>query len=256
MLLYEKKEENLYAFNWDGGDFIPHLHHHYEILVCTAGTLIATCCGKTETLWPGDMMIAFSNDIHSYTKTDHGKGVMLILKPGILPLISEKLDRRRYDNFLLEENPRYAELAAAIMEEYQQDQDWIVLYGYLNLLLGLVLKRLPHRTETRTVNSDLFSEVLYYVAEHYTECISLKSLSSQFGVDPCYLSRMFSTHFPDGFLRYLHELRVEHAKYLLQHTNMRISDILYQSGFMDQKTFNRVFLQLTGKTPSQFRNEI
>jgi two-component system response regulator YesN len=65
---------------------------------------------------------------------------------------------------------------------------------------------------------------------------------------------MFSERLSYGFLKYLHMLRVEHAKNLLRNSRLKMSEVLVQSGFSDQKTFNRVFREVTGMTPTDYRN--
>ena len=48
-------------------------------------------------------------------------------------------------------------------------------------------------------------------------------------------------------------LRVEHAKNLLRSTDLKINDVIFESGFSDQKTFNRVFKELVNMTPKEYR---
>ena len=254
MLLYEKHAEDFRisrAHNWD---FIPHAHHNLEILICTSGEFGVSCCNQTRILTPGEMMIAFSHDIHAYVKTGEGTGVMMIVNPNVLPLLSGRLAERRYENFLCGENEFCISVAEAVLEEYNAERSREILVGYLYVLLGTAFRKLPYVTRKAGISSDLFSDVMEYLSEHYTQRISLKSLSRTFGVDPCHLSRMFSERLSYGFLKYLHMLRVEHAKNLLRNSRLKMSEVLVQSGFSDQKTFNRVFREVTGMTPTDYRN--
>ena len=254
MLLYEKHAEDFRisrAHNWD---FIPHAHHNLEILVCTSGEFGVSCCGQVRVLKPGEMMIAFSHDIHAYVKTGEGTGVMMIINPNVLPLLAGKLAERRYENFFCGEREFCVSVAEAILKEYDGDRSREILVGYLYVLLGSALRELPWVPRKSEISNDLFSRVMEYLSENYTQRISLKSLSRNFGVDPCHLSRMFSERLSYGFLKYLHMLRVEHAKNLLRNSRLKMSEVLVQSGFSDQKTFNRVFREVTGVTPTEYRN--
>lgn len=282
MLLYENKAEDFRIWPSQSFDFLPHLHHNIEILICLEGDFQVTCNYRTETLHRGDMMIAFSNDVHSYSRGNgSGRGIMIITNPQVLPLIAVKLQNRRYDNFLLnsaasqkshdvsggsssrtvsdtawehaQDSPVL--LAEAALAEYSGDCSREILTGCLYVLLGTALKKLPFTAEKPQLHTDTFSRVMEYLSAHYTEPVSLKKLARRFGVDPSYLSRMFSERLSYGFLKYLHMLRIEHAKNLLRSTDLKIYDILERSGFADQKTFNRVFLELEGMTPSEFRQE-
>ena len=56
-----------------------------------------------------------------------------------------------------------------------------------------------------------------------------------------------------GFKRYLQILRVQKAKNLLSSTDLSVNEVLEQSGFFDQRTFNRVFKAVTDFTPLAYR---
>lgn len=254
MLLYEKHAEDFTvrrSYNWE---FIPHAHHNLEILVCTSGEFGVSCCNRMQILKPGEMMIAFSHDIHAYVKTGEGTGVMMIINPNVLPLLSDRMAERRYENFLCSEKELCISVAEAILKEYEGERSREILVGHLYVLLGNAIRQLPYEPRKAGISSDLFSRVMEYLSENYTHRLSLKSLSRTFGVDPCHLSRMFSERLSYGFLKYLHMLRVEHAKNLLRNSRLKMSEVLVQSGFADQKTFNRVFRDVTGVTPTEYRN--
>ena len=54
-------------------------------------------------------------------------------------------------------------------------------------------------------------------------------------------------------LEYLTLLRVEHAKELLEMTDLTIRDISARAGYYDSGSFIRRFKQVTGETPAQYR---
>lgn len=254
MLQYEKRTEDFLINRANNWDFIPHAHHNMEILVCTSGEFGVCCRQRQKVLKQGEMMIAFSHDIHSYVKTGEGTGIMMIINPQVLPLLSGRMLERRYENFLKDHNGIYSAVAEALYQEYMGDRCREVLVGYLYVLLGTALKLLRYTDEKIHISADLFSRVMEYLSEHYTEQVSLKTLSKTFGVDSCHLSRMFTERLSYGFLKYLHMLRVEHAKNLLRNSQLKMTEIFTRSGFADQKTFNRVFKELVNMTPSEYRN--
>src|SRR5690606_32673826 len=101
-----------------------------------------------------------------------------------------------------------------------------------------------------------FWKVLQYLHVHYQEDLSLESISRQFRVSPPYISRLFKEHVGQSFLTYLHELRIKSAASLLISTDMSISDIATEVGFESYRTFLRVFRDIRGQTPSEFREMI
>ena len=252
-MLYQTNQAPLSVNEKKSFDFVPHAHHVIELLVCTKGPFELSCNFRTEILQAGDVMIAFSNDIHAYVKREGGEGIIIMADPALFrhPITGEK--GKRYENFLLTGNEELAVLARALLEEYRTDKSMTVMMGYLYVLLGKILKELPYTDQESAVDAESFSKILKYISEHYTQKLSLRSLSRRFGISESHLSRCFTQKLSCSFLRYLHSLRVEHAKNLLRHSAMSILEIAYDSGFSDQRTFNRVFKEWVGIPPKEYR---
>ena len=130
-----------------------------------------------------------------------------------------------------------------------------VMIGYTYVILGTAVKKLPIEDRTSTVDSRHFSAILKYISENYTQKLSLTSISERFGISTSHLSRTFSQKLSCTFLKYLHSLRVEHAKNLLAHSNMSILEVAFESGFSDQRTFNRVFREHEKMSPGEYRGK-
>lgn len=257
MILYEVKTKPIEIRIMDHHSFMPHVHSALELIICTAGQLKASCRQHTEILRPGDAMIAFSHELHAYHETAGGSGTMLIVNPGVLTLFTTRLQTRKYENFLLTQNPKLLHLAEEIHQEAAAGVSADVLTGYLYILLGLILQDLPYRPVTEQIASqDTFTQVLEYLSSHYTEPLSLEALAGRFGINHAHLSRTFAAKLSCGYLDYLHQLRIEHAKKLLSETQNKVSDIAFESGFSDQRSFNRVFKRYTNLTPSAYRQMI
>ncbi|MBQ9921541.1 MAG: helix-turn-helix domain-containing protein, partial [Clostridia bacterium] len=231
--------------------FPPHLHHDIEILVCTQGRLEVSCNSQTRVLNPGDASVAFPNDIHSYGKTDGGSGIMLIFNHGISKLFTKKLTDRRYESFI--SCSEIIPHMTALYNEFRGDACYEIMFGYLHVIFGILMKKLPQISVKEHLRTDLFSCALKYISDKFTEGITLKEVSKYCGVDRAHLSRVFSQNIDGGFCGYLQQLRVEHVKTLLKNTNNNIYDIFLDSGFSNQRTFNRVFRHHTGMTPKEFR---
>lgn len=82
---------------------------------------------------------------------------------------------------------------------------------------------------------------------------SLSQLSERVGLNTNYASHALNFGLGKPFKSVLNELRVEHAKTLIQQDRESLLTIALNSGFGSKASFNRHFLNLTGKTPSQFR---
>ncbi len=69
------------------------------------------------------------------------------------------------------------------------------------------------------------------------------------------ISKVINRHFGKSFPQLLNERRVEDATRLLVETNASVKVIAAEVGFNSTASFNRVFRDLTGQTPSEYRKE-
>lgn len=94
-----------------------------------------------------------------------------------------------------------------------------------------------------------------YLQNHLQEDVSLNVLAQEFHLNTQYISQLFKSEIGVGFLTYLTNIRIEHAKKLLLSTDDAISDISDQCGYNDYRVFTKVFKKKEGITPSQFRRD-
>lgn len=96
-------------------------------------------------------------------------------------------------------------------------------------------------------------DIVQYVHQHFNKKMSLEEVARIHKVSVPYLSRMFKTVVGECFSDYMHGLRVRNAKSLLGSTDMLVTDVYLEVGFDSFRTFNRVFKEQTGMTPTEFR---
>lgn len=86
--------------------------------------------------------------------------------------------------------------------------------------------------------------------------LSLTGISKELELNPSYLSREFSRYFDNlSFGEYIRKLRIEKAKELIRQSRFSLTEIAYLTGFSDQSHFTRVFKQVMGNNPSQFKKQ-
>ncbi|MFE8425125.1 AraC family transcriptional regulator [Tenacibaculum sp. ZH5_bin.1] len=94
-----------------------------------------------------------------------------------------------------------------------------------------------------------------YLNHNLTQASFAKKLS----LSSHHLSEVFSFEFDKNFYQLINSYRIKEAKKMLQLSTSKDHKILavaYDSGFKSKTTFNRVFKEQTGYTPSEYRKKL
>lgn len=150
---------------------------------------------------------------------------------------------------------------------------------FLTLVLGiLAFRRYKDRTRTRdlgpknkkstrVIEPDMNNENLEKVKElnllmetekvYLNSELGLSQLADKIDVSTNHLSMLLNDYIGKNFYDYINHYRVEEVKRRLQDPNYQrqtLSSIGGDCGFNSKSAFNRIFKNLTGKTPSEYQN--
>lgn len=92
-----------------------------------------------------------------------------------------------------------------------------------------------------------------YIAEHYTDNLSLACVAEKIGISSGYLSTIFAQYLNCGFVDYMNKVRIERACCYLEQNYLKTYEIAYKVGFNDEKYFSKVFKKLMGMSPKEYR---
>ncbi|XEC93784.1 helix-turn-helix domain-containing protein [Paenibacillus tarimensis] len=96
-------------------------------------------------------------------------------------------------------------------------------------------------------------KIIHYLHQNYREELDLTALSAKFCLSVSRISELVKQATGQSFLPFLHDLRIRHACSLLISTDMSITEIAHEVGFGSYKTFSRIFHDIKGCTPMQYR---
>jgi AraC-like DNA-binding protein/ligand-binding sensor protein len=102
--------------------------------------------------------------------------------------------------------------------------------------------------------SPLVRRARAYILANQADPIDLAKVAQAMHVSTFYFCKMFKKATGLTFTEYLSRVRVEKAKNLLRNPHLRISEIAYDVGFQSLTHFNRVFRQVAGQSPSEYRD--
>lgn len=94
-----------------------------------------------------------------------------------------------------------------------------------------------------------------YLREHLTAKVTLAQLARFSGLSARTLAHLFVTEVGFPPMRYLIELRLNHAMKLLRHTHHTIEQIAEECGFPNRYYFTRMLAKYRKTTPAAFRAE-
>lgn len=92
-----------------------------------------------------------------------------------------------------------------------------------------------------------------WLREHFMETDALAHAVVLAKIPERTLKRRFKTATGLSLIEFLQNIRVEHAKALLEQTETSVDEISIAAGYEDASFFRRLFKRSTGLTPSQYR---
>lgn len=192
--------------------------------------------GLTESIVPiylGNIVIGYLFFGHVFSYPAHEDGWKYIQKL-CLPygLDMDALKAALYKQPVISED--YITSASHIMRS-------VAAYLCMERIVNLRQKQLPVQVDD-------------YITEHYTENINVRSICDHFQIGRTLLYEIAEQNYGIGIAEHIRKLRIEKAKILLiEHPELRISEIAAACGFDDYNYFITVFKRLAGKPPRQFR---
>lgn len=115
--------------------------------------------------------------------------------------------------------------------------------------------RRVHRCRTNPKLSPQIQRCCDYIEMHLEQKIRASDLAVLVGYTEYYLTHKFKDEVGESVNDYVKFAKVERAKILLKSTDLTVQDIADQMGFGTRNYFSRVFQEVAGCTPIQYREE-
>jgi AraC-like DNA-binding protein len=109
--------------------------------------------------------------------------------------------------------------------------------------------------ESDPVDSEKDKIIYNYILDHYTSVITIDQIAKLSNLSKGAFCNYFKKKTKKRFSEFINELRCDLACRLLAESDNRISDIAHKVGYENLSYFNRVFIERTKISPSQYRKE-
>ena len=233
-----------------------HWHDEFEIIYVRSGFLTVSISGESYIGKTGEAFVVSPGNLHLMGAQTGTVDYYTFLFP--LKYISFRTDDMLDEKLLEPLNsghlmicPRVKdtakELCEQLIEIYMAKKDEseskiatqvrtkIIL---LQFILEMWKKGFVIENDTSGRNT-VEKEMVSYIQQNFTGKISLREFGEQFHLSEKYISRYFKEHFHITLSQYVTYLRLEHAKQLLQDTDIPVTDVAMQSGYQNVSYFKR-----------------
>lgn len=247
-----------------------HWHDEFEIIYVRSGFLTVSISGESYIGKTGEAFVVSPGNLHLMGSQSGTVDYYTFLFP--LKYISFRTDDMLDEKLLEPLNsghlmicPRVKdtakELCEQLIEIYEAKNDESVSkittqvrtkIILLQFILEMWKKGFVIENDTSGRNT-VEKEMVSYIQQNFTGKISLREFGEQFHLSEKYISRYFKEHFHITLSQYVTYLRLEHAKQLLQDTDIPVTDVAMQSGYQNVSYFIRSFQKAYAVSPLKYR---
>ena len=230
-----------------------HLHRTYELVyVETGAIIIESNCGK-ETVNAGEYALIWANVLHSFRTVEHSVAYYCMFSGDLIRPFVKYTKGKAVETVKFTCKESVHNFAKQELFGKSGKIEWYTRKALLYAIIGEYRKSVKLSTP-KGGNNDVAIRVLHYLEEHYTENITLDDVAKAIGYEKHYVSRCLHKWTSMNFTKILNWYIVEAATDLLQNTDHSVAYIAMNSGFQSIRNFNRVFLDLTERTPLEAAN--
>lgn len=256
-----------------------HKHNFFELVYIASGTGIQCINENLFHYQPGHLFLITPDDCHSFqigTTTE----LVFIRFNDLYVRSQQQNDLRQIEwtkklEYILHNashqpgcilrNPPDKILVKAMMESLLGEWTNKQLYHHeiisqiVNTVITIVARNIgltmPNKVTDNTGSTVV--QLLNYIQENIYDAEKLKTeiIAGHFGIADGYLSRYFKKHTGESIQQYIINYKLKLVETRLQHSDMRINEIVNELGFTDESHLNRLFKKYKGLTPTAFRKK-
>lgn len=229
-----------------------HFHEYYEIEIITEGAGVMTLNGVDIPFEKGMVFFILPNDFHKFTFSGGCKIYNISFCEDILFTQSSlKWCIEKTDNFLTVSKQQLNSITKLcdIIMELDEINEKSKRY-----LFKSVLELFPKMYSIEAV-SNYFNIAVAFIESHFKENISSFDVANECRINEDYLNRIFKKEIAITATEYIRKKRLHYSSLLLDSTDLPIAEIAFNSGFQSIQTFNRLYKEYYGVSPTHYRKQ-
>lgn len=231
---------------------LRHINPELEVLYVLQGTVTAERDGQRYTLTAGQALLIPPYHLHVFQP---GPGTRARVY-----MMAESVYRDAMDRGGCPEGPAVTvpPAAGAYLEELEDGRSRWRPDTYAGTVLAL-FRNLFAETATRVFPADTedWDRVLLdYLADHLAEGPTVAELAARVGRSPRQLGQAFRARYGIRLPELIRNMQVDRAVTMLETGTKTVTEIAAECGFSSLRSFNRVFYEAMGETPTQCRRRV
>ena len=254
-----------------------HWHDEMEAILVECGEILVSAGTEKYVLKPGEGFFINAGVLHAAWNADEKNGACrirsVVFHPRLVgssadsifwhnyvqPILSEAFPKSVYlggKELWHREVMRQIDAAWRSGVEEKPGYEIQVRYALSQLLFLLKDHGRPLKkklSEKAIRDGERIKIMLQYIQENYGNEITVAQIAGSVMISESECLRCFRSMIRTTPIRYVKQLRIQRAEELLQETDLKVADIGAQCGFQEMSYFAKTFREMTGCTPSEYR---
>lgn len=263
---------------YDKGYFLDHWHPEIEFTYIIEGEILYTINGFELLLKEGQGIFCNQNMMHSGKM--HNRLECKYLSITFLPKLIYGFELSRIKIKYIDEivkNPSFSHLL--LLDNNQGAKNILEILSEINTLqlINKEINELKLLTLLTSIWMNLYDcfekskdelsvcsynekelnrlkKILEYIHNNYGSKMSLEEIAGTINICTNECCRFFKKHMNTTISAYISDYRIEKSLYLLDNTDLSITELAHDIGFSSGSYFTQVFREKMGFTPNQYRN--
>ncbi|WP_458475521.1 response regulator [Paenibacillus sp. TH7-28] len=173
----------------------------------------------------------------------------------------ETVGRRMNEQVLDEVFRLYGEASVEVLKLYRQVgtmNNFRHFHDYFRALEQLLLNLDDYIGGIRSAHSEHgdMKDAIAYIEENYHRPLNMAMVSNHVSLNYSYFSEAFKAYTGESFVLYLKKVRIRIAKQLIGGGSLKLFEVGAAVGFENTKQFSRVFKELEGISPVEYRDKV
>ncbi len=247
-----------------------HCHPHYEIYIQLEGCRTYFIKDRVFVINAGDIVMISPYIMHRTSSNDENGFERVLIDFGVpyLESLYELCPEFDTKDILKEgfcvlssnilNNSYIKDISLRLVQESKRNE--VASESMKRLLLGQIIMFIDRLNHSKALvsASDVksykrISDIIAYIEQNYASKITLEDISREYFISYHYLSHTFRDITGLSFTEYLNTVRISKAREMIDKQLYPLNVISEKVGFGSYKQFGRIFKEITGVSPSQYK---